>query len=245
MRCRTESSASFSPGCLCLALALAQPAGATRQAPDWVPIESDYSQGEDCQGNVDPIGLVMFGEGITGQNQQEMVQFHTGWEAGDSAPRQATLNSGFVCDAMDIDNQSDCGTCDRRHVRLNYVGHPRYFAYAAGSVVSTSDNVVVGTPHSELWDDDCKDGGFLGSGTGGHRTWSFSDARDYVTSAMASEHPWEPVWYGNNERRPQCTERETSWASGDGVVHYIFSWPIDSPPPWKAECDEGVGGGTC
>lgn len=95
---------------------------------------------------------MIFGDGITGQNQQEMVRYHTGWDAGDAADSQFTLNSGSSCDAMDTDAQSGCGSCDRYHVRSNYAGNPQYFTSAAGNVVSTSQNVVVGTPHYEVWD---------------------------------------------------------------------------------------------
>ncbi len=79
-----------------------------------------------CASPVDPIGLVFFGEGITGQNQQEMIQYHTGWGPGGSAGSQYTQRDGPSCDAMVADNSSSCGSCDRFHVRLNYVGSPRY-----------------------------------------------------------------------------------------------------------------------
>lgn len=202
---------------------------------DWAPIENHYSLSSGCQGEVDPIGLVLFGEGISGQNQQEMVQYHTGWGAGDAADSQFTLNSGSSCNAMDADNQSACGNCDRYHVRWNYAGIPKYFTIAAGQVVSTGQNVVVGTPHYEVWDDECKSGTF-GFGTGGHRTLDFSPARDAVTFAMASEHPWEQVWYGNTNWQVQCGERTPSYAAGDGAVNYIYSWPLNSPPPPEDPC---------
>jgi hypothetical protein len=112
-------------------------------------------------------------------------------EPGTAADRQSTISFAASCDAMDADSQTDCGDCDRGHIRVNYVGSPQYFQFAAGQVVSTGQSVVVGTPHTELWDEDCKPGP-LGIGSkGGHRTIDYNGARNAVTLAMASEHPWE------------------------------------------------------
>ncbi len=67
------------PGLLALILAgvsfpllVAQPAQAEY---DWTPLTYPYSVNtDDCSGPaVDPIGIVLFGGGITAQNQQEMV----------------------------------------------------------------------------------------------------------------------------------------------------------------------------
>ncbi len=219
---------------LSLPLLVAQPAHAGH---DWAPIEKHYSLDSNCIRETDPIGVVIFGDGITAQNQQEMVQYHTNWFPGNAADSQFTLNNGSSCDAMDADNQSACGSCDRYHVRLNYVGHPNYFSFAAGHVVSTSQNVVVGTPHYEVWDDGCKPG-LLGLGsTGGHRTLDYAGARDVLTTAMASEHPWEQVWYGNDNPQLQCESRSPSVARGDGFVNYIFSFPLARPPdPCGTQC---------
>ncbi len=212
---------------LSLSLLAAQPAQAYH---DWTPLAAHYSMDSACASPVDPIGLVFFGDRITGQNQQEMIQYHTGWGPGGSAGSQYTQRDGPSCDAMVADNSSSCGSCDRFHVRLNYVGSPRYSATAAGVPVSVWDSVVVGTPHQEVWSNDCK-AGLLGLiGTGGHRTISYSAGRDAVTYAMASQHPWERVWYGNDLPMMQCGGGTPSYAAGDGVVNYIFSWPIDQPP---------------
>jgi hypothetical protein len=182
---------------------------------------------------VDPIGIVFFGDGITSQNQQEMMQYHLPvLEPGTAADRQSTISFAASCDAMDADSQTDCGDCDRGHIRVNYVGSPQYFQFAAGQVVSTGQSVVVGTPHTELWDEDCKPGP-LGIGSkGGHRTIDYNGARNAVTLAMASEHPWEAALYNNTHWRIQCPERDASYArSEDGLVNYVYTWPLSNPPP--------------
>lgn len=197
---------------------------------DWTPLTFAYSVSSDnCSGPpVDPIGIVLFGDGITAQNQQEMVQYHTGWSPGDTAATQATFSSASAgCDPMDVDNISNCGTCTRFHVRLNYVGHPIYSAVAAGRRVSTSQGVVAGTPHFEAQVDDCRSGTF-GIGTGGHRTIDYAGARDLIVVQMSVEHPHEEAWYGNTYPITQCPDGTPSSARGDGRVEYIYSFPFSS-----------------
>ncbi len=171
---------------------------------------------------------MLFGDEITAQNQQEMVQYHTGWSPSDGADKQATFSSGSnACEAMDVDNASNCDSCTRFHVRLNYVGHPRYSTVAAGRVVSTSQGVVVGTPHYEEYVDDCKPG-TLGFGTSGHRTTDYAGPRNLIVAQMSSEHPHEEAWYGNTSPITQCPDGTPSSARGDGRVEYIFSFPFSS-----------------
>jgi hypothetical protein len=86
----------------------------------------------------------------------------------------------------------------------------------------------------------------LGIGSkAGHRTIDYYQARNQVTFSMASEHPWERVWYGNTDPRLQCGDRSPSWAIGDGYVDYIFSWPMDRPPSDPCGRDGVGGGGSC
>ena len=204
---------------VCLALALAQPAWAYH---DWSPVQDHYSLTPNCQGRVDPIGVVLFGERINPWNQRDMVQFHTRWGPGDAANSQSTRDWSGFCDDMDADNASCIGKCDRHHVRLSAMGRPKYDSFAAGHAVrSASDFVVVGTPHYEVWNSSCNPWLFGLFPQGGHATQNFSAARDTLTRAMATHHPWEETWYGNNESRPQC-DGWSVW--GDGTVHYIFTW---------------------
>ncbi len=49
---------------LSLPLLVAQPAHAGH---DWAPIKEHYSLDSNCIGETDPIGVVIFGDGITGE----------------------------------------------------------------------------------------------------------------------------------------------------------------------------------
>lgn len=216
-------------------LALTFPASA-RAYHDWAPIDWHYSLSPGCQNNVDPITLIIFGDQVSTVNQEEMIWWHTGWGSGDAAGGQFIDTSYSGCVETDADRAECHGHCDRRHVRLRYAGPAKYFAYAAQQSISPWTGVVVATPHREIWDDNCQDG-TLGFGTGAHRTVDFSATRDLVKWSMSSNHNWEVAYYGNSEPRPQCQEREVTYAANaDGLVYYIHSFPLYPEDPCGGVC---------
>ena len=215
--------------CASWAVGLAAPAQAW---DDWTPLYEHYSMDDGCGRLVDPITLVFFGSNLTGENQRRMVEYHTGWLSQNDAATQST-KSYSACDQMDADAATTCGSfeplsdddCDRWHVRLNLVGKARWSAIAAGQAVGPSDDVVAGTPHYEIYDENCKDGSVFGYfGAGGHRTTDFAGPRDKVKNDMASYHPWEQVYYGTTDPRPQCIEQTETSVTHDGWAYYIYSW---------------------
>jgi hypothetical protein len=157
---------------------------------------SKYTR-QDCGGGsshlVDPINVVFYDKRSTAGQVAKDLHDRVGWD-DDSGSSQSFFTHGS-CYGMDRQRASNCGVCNRDHIRL----------FVNADADSRGNWYVIGDAHHDKVT------------TCGHVADTYDDARGVINEGWYGHFATHFAYWGNTASMKQCTGRHTA---SDGNVLY-------------------------